>query len=88
MSARAIATHVSNDRVSNDNFGTSLQVLLNTSKNLPKEPVAMKEAFNGPRANEWKKAMDAKMATLTERGTWKLVELSKGHRPMGVKWVF
>ena len=48
----------------------------------------MKEAFNGPRANEWKKAMDAKMATLTERGTWKLVELSKGHRPMGVKWVF
>ena len=28
------------------------------------------------------------MATLTERGTWELVELPKRHRPVGVQWVF
>ena len=55
---------------------------------LLKEPSTAKEALNGPHAEEWKKAMDAEMATLTERGTWELVELHKGQRPVGVKWVF
>ena len=45
----------------------------------------MKEALNGPHVNEWKKAMDAEMATLTERCTWELVEPPKGQLPVGVK---
>ena len=32
--------------------------------------------------------MDAEMATLIERGKWELVELPKGQRSVGVKWVF
>ena len=80
--------HDSNDKVSYDHFSTSLKVLLTTSKDLPKEPATVHEALNGPHADEWTKAMDAEMAILTKRGTWELVELPKGHRLVGAKWVF
>ena len=88
FSALTITTSDHTSEVIYDQFATSLKALITTTKTLPKEPSTVKEALNGPHANDWKKAMDAEMATLTERGTWELVELPKGQRPVGVKWVF
>jgi len=88
FSALSITTRDLTNEVIYDHYATSLKALLTNTKNLPMEPSTVKEALNGPHATEWKKAMDAEMATLTERGTWELVELPKGQRPVGVKWVF
>ena len=70
-------------------YSTNLHALVaQASTSLPPEPTSAKEALSGPYAEDWKKAMDAEMETLTERGTWELVELPAHHRPVGVKWVF
>ena len=37
---------------------------------------------------EWKKAMDAEMAQLTNRETFKLAELPEGRKAVGCRWVF
>jgi hypothetical protein len=36
----------------------------------------------------WKKAMNEEIKSIEENGTWKLCELPKGHKPIGLKWVF
>ena len=87
-SSPRLPSHNLNDQVSYDHFGTSLKTLLTTSKDLPQEPATVKVALNGLHANEWKRAMDAEMATLTERGTWELVELLKGYCPTCLKLFF
>ncbi|CAI7809501.1 unnamed protein product, partial [Closterium sp. NIES-53] len=55
---------------------------------LPGEPATMEEALSGPQKEEWKAAMDAEFNSLTENGTWELVELPEGRRPISSKWVF
>ena len=59
-----------------------------SQKKLPTEPSTLNEVLNEPHAKKWKKAMDGEMATLTLRGTWELLELPKGQRPISVIWVF
>jgi hypothetical protein len=36
----------------------------------------------------WRKAMMEEMTSIEENGTWSLVDLPPGHKPIGVKWVF
>ncbi|CAI7867203.1 unnamed protein product [Closterium sp. NIES-54] len=55
---------------------------------LPGEPATVEEALSGPQKKEWKAAMDAKLNSLIENGTWELVELPEGRRPISSKWVF
>ncbi|CAI7896254.1 unnamed protein product [Closterium sp. NIES-53] len=52
------------------------------------EPTTLEEALNGPQKEEWKAAMEAEFNSLIEIGTWELVELPKGRRPISSKWVF
>ncbi|GJU58201.1 retrovirus-related pol polyprotein from transposon TNT 1-94 [Tanacetum coccineum] len=40
------------------------------------------------RDKKWKNAMDEEIASIERNKTWELVELPKGHQPIGVKWVF
>ncbi|CAI7912037.1 unnamed protein product [Closterium sp. NIES-54] len=54
---------------------------------LPGEPATVEEALSGPQ-KEWKAAMDAEFNSLIENGTWELVELPEGRRPISRKWVF
>ncbi|CAI7884881.1 unnamed protein product, partial [Closterium sp. NIES-53] len=54
---------------------------------LPGEPATVEEALSGPQ-KEWKAAMDAEFNSLIENGTWELVELPEGRRPISNKWVF
>ncbi|CAI7814850.1 unnamed protein product, partial [Closterium sp. NIES-53] len=55
---------------------------------LPGEPATVEEALSGPQKEEWKAAMDAEFNSLIENGTWELVELPEGRRPISSKWVF
>jgi len=47
-----------------------------------------KNAFAQPEAPLWRQAMDDEMTSQHEKGTWKLVELVPGKRPLTPKWVF
>ncbi|CAI7740829.1 unnamed protein product [Closterium sp. NIES-54] len=55
---------------------------------LPGEPAIVEEALSGPQKEEWKAAMDVEFNSLIENGTWELVELPEGRRPISSKWVF
>ncbi|CAI7774903.1 unnamed protein product [Closterium sp. NIES-53] len=52
------------------------------------EPATVEEALSGPQKEEWKAAMDAEFNSLIENGTWELLELPEGRRPISSKWVF
>jgi hypothetical protein len=49
------------------------------------EPMSAEEAKG---IKEWRAAMLEEMASIEENHTWSLVELPKGHRAIGLKWVF
>jgi hypothetical protein len=49
------------------------------------EPAMFEEAR---REECWRQAMKEEMASIEQNGTWKLVNLPHGHRPIGLKWVF
>ena len=48
-------------------------------------PTNMQEALGDPR---WKEAMNEEMKSLQKNSTWKVVELPKGKKPVGCRWVF
>ncbi|CAI7866221.1 unnamed protein product [Closterium sp. NIES-53] len=52
------------------------------------EPATLEEAMIGSQKDEWRAAMDAEFNSLIENGTWELVELPEGRRPISSKWVF
>jgi len=50
-------------------------------------PKSYQEAVTGPQGNEWKKGIQEEMNSLNKMKTWDLVELPKGRRALGSKWV-
>jgi len=53
----------------------------------PEEPRSIKEAISSPEKLQWEKAMEAEMKSLKENEVWDLVELPKGRKAIGSKWV-
>jgi hypothetical protein len=53
-----------------------------------RDPTTYQEALAGPLAKEWQKAMDDEYRALIDNTTWDLVDLPKGRRAIGTKWVF
>ena len=51
------------------------------------EPESLKEVLSHPKKIQWMKAMHEEMGTLQKNGTYQLVELPKGKRPLNCKWV-
>lgn len=49
------------------------------------EPSDVDEALA---SKAWKGAMDVEMQSIVENGTWKLAQLSAGHKAIGLKWVY
>ncbi len=52
------------------------------------EPQTVEEAFRGPEKDQWKEAAEKEMASLTEMGTWEVMPLPKGRKPVDCKWIF
>ena len=48
----------------------------------------MKEALTGPDETQWLSAMEKEMESLHTNNVWDLVELPKGQKAIGSKWVF
>lgn len=38
--------------------------------------------------NQWKKAMQSEIDSIEKNRTWTLTDLPKGHKPIGLKWVY
>ena len=55
---------------------------------ISEEPKTVHEALSGPKSNEWTKAMQSEMKSLNENQVWELVELPKGRKAIGCKWIF
>ena len=49
------------------------------------EPTCIEDAVGNM---HWEKAMDEEMAALYGNGTWELVPLPTGKKPIGCKWVY
>ncbi|CAI7804856.1 unnamed protein product, partial [Closterium sp. NIES-54] len=55
---------------------------------MPGEPATLKEALESSDDEEWKKAMESKLKSIEENGTWELVELREGRKAITSKWLF
>ena len=51
-------------------------------------PTTYSEALNSDKANEWLIAMRDEMQSMLDNDVWELVDLPKGYKPIGCKWVF
>lgn len=62
-----------------------LNVMLNNNIEVP---VTVQQAQSSPQAEQWKTAMQEEYDALISNGTWEMVELPTGLKPIGCKWVF
>ena len=51
-------------------------------------PNTFDEALRSSESDQWKLAMEEEMKSLHQNQTWELVELLKGKRAIGNKWVY
>eukprot|EP00253_Pinus_taeda_P027912 PITA_27912 len=66
-----------------DDYVTSIAFTTNDN-----EPLCYQEAIEGSKSDKWKIAMKDEMMALSKNDTWDLVELPKGRKTVGCKWVF
>lgn len=52
------------------------------------DPSTLVEAMRAPETEEWQKAMDGELESLELNKVWTLVDLPKGKRVVGSRWVF
>ena len=52
------------------------------------ESVTFQEAMNSPQSVLWMDAMKDELNSMSQNKIWELVELSKGCKPIGCKWVY
>eukprot|EP00795_Rhopilema_esculentum_P008820 gene8820-biopygen1729 len=52
------------------------------------EPTTIQEALNSSAKVKWKEALDSEYTSLIKNRAWNLVELPKGRKPVGCRWVF
>jgi len=61
---------------------------VNLSTQTSEEPTTTEEASTCPEKSEWMAAMEAKMTSLFDNRVWDLVELPKGRKVIGSKWMY
>ena len=59
-------------------------------ENLPDDddPYTYKEAMEDVDFRRWQKAMQSKIESMFNNKVWSLVDLPKGIKPIGCKWVY
>ena len=63
-------------------------VRVNLSSETTSEPKTIEEATSSPEKSKWMEAMESEMQSLKENDVWELVELPKGRKTVGSKWVY
>ena len=66
-------------------LGETYQVVLD---NPDDDPTTYKEALEDVDVQEWKKAMDREMESMGSNSVWSLIEVPKGVKPIGCKWIY
>jgi len=51
-------------------------------------PASFLEATSVPYAKQWDKAIKNEVESIQKNNTWTLVDLPKGAKPIGCKWIF
>ena len=52
------------------------------------DPTSYRQAMGSSDANLWQKAIDAEIGSMDKNSVWTLVDLPKGVKPIGSKWIF
>ena len=52
------------------------------------DPQTFKEAMSTPEAPQWKETINSEIESIMQNHTWELVDLPKGSKPLGCKWIF
>jgi len=52
------------------------------------EPYTFKEVVSSPDAAEWQEAMESEMHSHAKNGTWELMDLPEGRKPIKCKWLY
>jgi len=52
------------------------------------DPTSFLEATSAPDAKQWDKAIRTEIKSIEKYNTWTLVDLPKGAKPIGCKWIF
>ncbi|KAA0067617.1 gag/pol protein [Cucumis melo var. makuwa] len=52
------------------------------------DPSSYKQAMNDVDKDQWVKAMDLEMESMYFNSVWELVDLTKGIKPIGCKWIY
>ena len=55
---------------------------------LDSDPISFDQASNDPNSSMWMFAMQDELNSMSVNDVWNLVELPKGCRPIGCKWIF
>ena len=74
------------ERQNPDRYGDWVAFI--ATNQLSDEPLNMKEALSSPEEGEWLKAIKKEIDSLHFNDVWDLVELPKGRKVVGSKWVF
>lgn len=69
-------------------FEVALEKALSVAVRPEDSPRNWKEAMSRPDADKWLEAAEKEVEALRENGTWDLVELPKGRKAIGSRWVF
>ena len=60
----------------------------NITSGLSSEPKTVREARASPDKTKWMNAMEKEIVSLQLNNVWDLVEMPRGRKPVGSKWVF
>ena len=52
------------------------------------DPTSFKEAMESEHASTWYEAMKEEMKSMSDNKVWDLVEIPKGAKTVGCKWVY
>ena len=82
--AQPVLRRSTRERRQPDHYG----VWVNVADESLKEPVTMIEALASSDKEKWRIAMQKEMKSIQENDVWALVELPKGRKTVGSKWIF
>ena len=52
------------------------------------EPLTYQQAMSSPDTPYWKETFNSEIESILQNHTWVLVDLPKGSKPLGYKWIF